>query len=107
MGLYTNRVVLDSNVLFSRATRDWFGLLTTSEHIVAPFKVYWTGPYEVYTPAFRVLVDDVAPELVLVAVHRQLSYWKSDRFIEALQRAGCPEFADQTLAHLRRIALGG
>ena len=42
MGLYANRVFLDSNVLFSRTQRDWFGLLTSAEEMAAPFRVYWT-----------------------------------------------------------------
>lgn len=42
MGLHTNRVFLDSNVIYSRTQRDWFGLLTTAEGPAAPFHVHWS-----------------------------------------------------------------
>lgn len=37
-----NRVFLDSNVIFSRTLRDWFGLLTTTGEGAPPFQVYWS-----------------------------------------------------------------
>lgn len=40
-GSLRTRVLVDANVLFKRATRDWLGLLSTDE-TPTPFVVYWT-----------------------------------------------------------------
>lgn len=66
-----------------------------------------TSTYEVMHPdSFLVLVDDSNPGLVAAVVERMCAYWVR-RCGEAdlpagLRLAGCPQFADRVLGHLRR-----
>lgn len=65
-----------------------------------------TSPYELMFPDdFLILVDDSAPGLVAEVVTRMCAYWVG-RDGEAdlpgrLTAAGCPNFAERVLAHLR------
>ena len=62
-------------------------------------------PYEVHTPdGFLVLVDDSAPHRVRAVTRDQERYWdrrpRSKSLVQALQDAGCPDFAQRILVHL-------
>lgn len=62
-------------------------------------------PYEVHTcDSFFVLVDDVAPAIVSDVAAEQHAYWTSKPdstdIASALERAGCPIFADRVREHM-------
>ncbi|SDT37078.1 PIN domain-containing protein [Jiangella sp. DSM 45060] len=65
-------------------------------------------PYEVHTPdSFLVLVDDSAPHDVRAVTRDQERYWDrkpgSKTLVQALQDAGCPDFAQRVLEHLCQL----
>lgn len=69
-------------------------------------------PYEIVVPdEFFVLVDRSSPELVDSCISHQIAYHQRRRgdvdLDGALKRAGCPDFAEVVVGHLRERALRG
>lgn len=69
-------------------------------------------PYEVYdADDFFQLVIQSSPRCLGPIVAKQLEYWKQKpehcQLDEALQRAGCPQFASAVLKELQMVALNG
>ena len=67
-------------------------------------------PYEIHTcDSFFVLVDDVAPTVVSDVVTEQHAYWTSKPnaidVVTALERAGCPTFANRVRGHMSSLGL--
>ncbi len=65
-------------------------------------------PYEVHTcDSFFLLADDVAPTIVRDVAADQHAYWTakpgSTSIVTALERAGCPAFANRVREHMRAL----
>jgi hypothetical protein len=68
-------------------------------------------PYEVFTSDdFFILIDDSAPWLVQLTVHKMNQYWASKpsdsrkSLTKSLINAGCPNFAKRVERHLRTLS---
>jgi hypothetical protein len=72
-------------------------------------------PYEVMHPDdFFLLIDDSAPHVVKSVTAKQVEYWESRQaganeqrrpsLVEALIRAGCPNFGQRVQVHLKNLA---
>ena len=67
-------------------------------------------PYEIHTcDSFFVLVDDVAPTVVSDVATEQHTYWTpkphATDIATALERAGCPAFANRVREHMSSLGL--
>ncbi|WP_233506817.1 PIN domain-containing protein [Jiangella anatolica] len=83
-------------------------LITADGGFTSPGIDLDTLPYEVHTPdSFLVLVDDSAPHRVRAVTRDQERYWdrrpRSKSLVQALQDAGCPDFAQRVLGHLCQL----
>lgn len=116
-GRRRTRVFLDADVIHSKTLRDWIGLLYTHESLSEPpFDVHWSedvlAEAEVVTPdVFFALVAETHPALVDRAIQGRIRY-RASRAEEvdlcgALERAGCPDFAEVVLGRLQVLALAG
>lgn len=80
-------------------------ILLTMDHGFEALEKRSTLPYSVYSAdAFFSLIDDSSPSLVRKVTSEQRKFWAerpgSKGLVQALENAGCPDFADRVNGHL-------